>query len=79
MTDMMKWFCTNYILPQIEAQPMDFEAQMRLDMLRNELTSDMHPMLAAVNAFYAAQGFRIGLKFGAALGEELEIRSVNGV
>lgn len=75
MTDLMKWFCTNYILPQIEKQPMDYEAKMRLDTLENELPVDMRAFLSAVNGFYATQGFRLGLKLGAALGEELGART----
>ena len=74
MTDLMKWFCANYILPQIEKQPMDYEAKMRLDTLESELPVDMRASLSAVNGFYAAQGFRLGLKLGAALGEELGAR-----
>lgn len=73
MTDMMKWFCANYILPQIETEPMDYETQMRLDLLKNELLHDLHENLAAVNGFYAAQGFRLGPKMGAALGAELGV------
>lgn len=70
MTDAMNWFCTNYILPQAEAQPMDFGTKMSLDAVRNELPSDLFPKLEAVKEFYALQGFRLGLKLGAALGEE---------
>ena len=72
MTDAMNWFCTNYILPQAEAQPMDFGTKMSLDAVRNELPSDLFPKLEAVKEFYALQGFRLGLKLGAALGEEFE-------
>ena len=74
MTDAMNWFCTNYILPQAEAQPMDFGTKMSLDAVRNELPSDLFPKLEAVKEFYALQGFRLGLKLGAALGEEFEPR-----
>lgn len=71
MTDMMKWFCANYILPQVEKQPMDFEEETYLDLLNNELPPHARAAMGAVNRFYAAQGFRLGLKVGAALGEEL--------
>lgn len=70
MTDAMKWFCANYILPQAEKQPMDFGEKMSLSSLQNELPTSMHPQLETVKGFYALQGFRLGLKMGAALGEE---------
>lgn len=70
MTDAMKWFCENYILPQAEKQPMDFGEQMALSCLQNELPSSLHPLLEMVKGFYTRQGFRMGLKLGASLGEE---------
>lgn len=70
MTDAINWFCTNYILPHAEAQPKDFGTQMSMDSLQNELPPDLHPHLEAVKEFYTLQGFRLGLKLGAALGEE---------
>ena len=79
MTDMMKWFCKNYILPQAEAQPMEFGEQAALDCVQNELPPSMHSQLETVKTFYALQGFRMGLKLGAALGEEFDRPSVNGV
>lgn len=74
MTDAMKWFTANYILPHAEKQPMDFGEQMSLSSLQNELPPSMHPRLETVKEFYALQGFRLGLKLGAALGEEFEPR-----
>lgn len=74
MTDAMKWFTANYILPHAEKQPMDFGEQMSLSSLQNELPPSMHPQLETVKEFYALQGFRLGLKLGAALGEEFEPR-----
>lgn len=79
MTDAMKWFCANYILPQVEKQPMDFGEQMSLDCVRNELPHSLFPQLETVKEFYTLQGFRLGLKLGAALGEELSGPSVNGM
>lgn len=72
MTDTMKWFCANYILPHAEKQPMDFGEQMSLSSLQNELPPSMHSQLETVKGFYALQGFRLGLKLGAALGEEFD-------
>ena len=74
MTDAMKWFTANYILPHAEAQAADFGEQMSLSSLQNELPPSMHPRLETVKEFYALQGFRLGLKLGAALGEEFEPR-----
>lgn len=70
MTDTLKWFCTNYILPQVEQQPMDFGEQMSLSCLQDMLPASMHPQLETVKGFYTLQGFRMGLKLGAALGDE---------
>lgn len=78
MTDAMKWFSANYILPQIETQPMEFGTKMSLDSIQNELPLDFRPRLETVKEFYALQGFRLGLKLGAALGEELGARPVAG-
>ena len=73
MTGAMKWFCANYILPQAEQQPMDFGERMSLDSIQNELPLDLRPRLETVKGFYALQGFRLGLKLGAALGEEFGV------
>ena len=73
MTGAMKWFCANYILPQAEQQPMDFGERMSLDSIQNELPLDLRPRLETVKGFYALQGFRLGLKLGAALGEEFAV------
>lgn len=74
MTDAMKWFTANYILPHAETQAMDFGQKMALDCVQNELPPSMHPRLETVKEFYALQGFRLGLKLGTALGEEFEPR-----
>lgn len=70
MTDTMKWFTVNYILPHADRQDMDFEQKMALDCVENELPHSVFPQLETVKEFYALQGFRLGLKLGAALGEE---------
>lgn len=72
MTDAMKWFCANYILPHAEAQATDFGQKMALDCVQNELPRSLFPQLETVKEFYALQGFRLGLKLGAALGEEFD-------
>lgn len=70
MTDAMKWFTVNYILPHAETQAMDFGQKMALSCVQNELPHSLLPQLETVKGFYALQGFRMGLKLGAALGEE---------
>ena len=70
MTDAMKWFTANYILPHADRQAMDFGQKMALDCVQNELPHSLFPQLETVKEFYALQGFRLGLKLGAALGEE---------
>lgn len=79
MTDTMKWFCTNYILPHADRQAMDFGQKMALDCVQNELPHSLFPQLEAVKEFYALQGFRLGLKLGAALGEEFSGPSADRV
>lgn len=77
MTDAMKWFCANYILPEAEKQPMGREEQVCLDLVKNELSPSVWDALSTVEAFYAAHGFRLGLKLGTALGAELRCPPVN--
>lgn len=59
----MRWLYDHYILPQIEGRPMDDG-----DASRAALFWDTR----AVLAFYAVQGFRLGVRTGLALGRELE-------
>lgn len=63
MTECMRWLYDHYILPQIEGRPMDDG-----DAFRAALFWDARTVLA----FYAVQGFRLGLQTGLALGRELE-------
>lgn len=63
MTECMRWLYDHYILPQIEGRPMDDG-----DALDQEQARDARTVLA----FYAVQGFRLGLQTGLALGRELE-------
>ena len=44
---------------------------MCFDLLKNELPPSMEGTCQTVAAFYAVQGFRLGLKTGLALGEDL--------
>ncbi len=72
MSDLMKWLYRNYILPQIESQPKDIEEGTQLDFLRNELDPQQEEALQSALAFYGAQGFRLGVRTGLALGEDLK-------
>ena len=40
-------------------------------MVRNDLLPELWDSLEVIAAFYAVQGFRLGLKTGLALGEDL--------
>ena len=72
MTECMRWLYDHYILPKIEGRPMDdgdaFRAALFWDALDQEQARDARTVLA----FYAVQGFRLGLQTGLALGRELE-------
>lgn len=63
MTECMRWLYDHYILPQIEGRPMDdgdaFRAALFWDALDQEQARDARTVLA----FYAVQGFRLGLQF----------------
>ena len=71
MTDLMRCMYENYIRPQIESQPKDATEAMWFDRLDNELYPQEKESLQAVLAFYAAQGFRLGVRTGLALKEDL--------
>lgn len=71
MSDLMRWIYDHYISPNIESQPRDFGEAMLIDSLNNELDPSMRQTLQKVLALYAVQGFRLGLRTGAALREEL--------
>ena len=71
MSDFMRWMYENYIRPQIESQPKDFEASVLTDSLNNELDPQMRQTLQGVLAFHAVQAFRLGVRTGAALKEDL--------
>lgn len=71
MTDAMKRFYTHYIGPQVENQPRDAGEELYFGLLDSDLCPHQKEALENVTAFYAAQGFRLGLKMGMALEEEL--------
>lgn len=72
MTDLMRWLCDHYIHPQIENQPRDDGDELHFAILESSLMDAEKQDLDHVCRFYAAQGFRLGVKFGLALGEDLK-------
>ncbi len=71
MSDFMRWMYDHYIRPNIESQPKDDAEEMWFDFLGNELNEDQTRALHCALAFYAAQGFRLGLRTGVTLGSDL--------
>lgn len=71
MTDLMRWMYDHYIKPSIESQPKDDGEAMRLDLLSNELDPSLQRILRDVLAFYAVQGFRLGVRTGVTLHADL--------
>ena len=72
MTDLMGWLYDHYIRPQIEHQPQDDGDELHFAVLESALMEAEKQDLEHVCRFYAVQGFRVGVKFGAALGEDLK-------
>lgn len=71
MSDLMHWLYSHYIKPQIESQPKDFGEAMLFDSLNNELDPQMQQNLNDALSYYAAQGFRLGVRTGLALKDDL--------
>lgn len=71
MSDLMKWLYDHYIRPQIENQPRDDGDKLHFTILESALMEAEKQDLEYVCRFYAVQGFRAGVKFGLALGENL--------
>ena len=71
MSDLMQWLYEHYIRPHVENQPKNYVEIMCFDLLKNDLEPSMEGAYQTVAAFYTVQGFRLGLKTGLALGDEL--------
>ena len=71
MTDLMEWLSLYYIKPYADSQPKDAGEEAHFSMVRNDLHPELWDSLEVIAAFYAVQGFRLGLKTGLALGEDL--------
>ena len=72
MSDLMKWLYDHYIHPQIENQPQDDADELHFAILESALMEAEKQDLEYVCRFYAVQGFRAGVKFRLALGEDLK-------
>ena len=71
MTELMRWMYDHYIKPNIESQPKDDAEDMWSEFLDNEFSPDQKRALQSVLAFYAVQGFRLGVRTGVTLGGDL--------
>ena len=71
MSDFMRWMYDHYIKPNIESQPKTDGEAMQIDLLNNELSPDMQRTLQDIFAFYAVQGFRLGVRTGVTLYSDL--------
>ena len=71
MSDLMKWLYAHYIGPQIENQPRDDRDEFHFSLLEPALMEEQKKDLDCICRFYAVQGFRLGVKTGLALGEDL--------
>ena len=71
MSDLMQWLYAHYIKPQAENQPKDDGEVMCFDLLKNDPAPYLEGACQTAAAFYTVQGFRLGLKTGLALGDEL--------
>lgn len=72
MSDLMSWFYTHYIKSYVECQPKDELEEVWFDRVDNDLCPHQKEDLQPLLAFYAVQGFRLGLKTGLSLGKDLE-------
>lgn len=71
MTDLMRWMYHHYIKPNIESQPKDDTEDMWFTFLDFELNEDQKRALQSSLAYYAVQGFRLGLRTGVTLHADL--------
>ena len=71
MSDFMRWMYDHYIKPNIESQSKDDAVALQIDLLSNELDPQLRRTLQAVTAFYAVQGFRLGVRTGVTLHADL--------
>ena len=71
MTDFMRWMYDHYIRPNIESQPKDDTEDMWFTFLDHELDPNQTQVFQETLAYYAVQGFRLGVRTGIALDSDL--------
>ena len=71
MSDFMRWMYDHYIKPNIESQPKDDAEDMWSTFMDYELNPDQQHALQEILAFYAVQGFRLGVRTGITLQSDL--------
>ena len=71
MSDSMRWMYNHYIKPNIESQPKSIQDELVFSLVHNELDGSLQEALQAVLAFYAVQGFRLGVRTGVTLHADL--------
>lgn len=71
MTDLMKWMYNHYIKPNIESQPKDDTEDMWFTFLDFELAPHQIQAFQEALAYYAVQGFRLGVRTGVTLHADL--------
>lgn len=71
MSDLMRWMYHHYIKPNIESQPKDDTEDMWFTFLDFELNEDQKRALQSSLAYYAVQGFRLGVRTGVTLHADL--------
>ena len=68
MSDFMKWLYSNYIMPQVDNQPLEDYA-FHIDVVRNNLTPAIQQNLEKVLEFQSIQAFALGLRTGQGLAD----------
>ena len=71
MSDFMRWMYIHYIRPNIESQPKDDAEDMWFTFLDYELDPNQTQALQEALAYYAVQGFRLGVRTGITLDSDL--------
>lgn len=71
MTDFMEWLYINSIEPYIKNQVPDNSEARAISLFESEFTPTQKEDLEDMLSFYGVHGFRLGLKVGMALAQDL--------
>ena len=71
MTDLMQWLYTNHIKSYIQNQKPDEKETPAISFFEGGFTETEKEEMETGFSFYAVHGFRLGLKTGLALAEDL--------